>query len=152
MAQIRKFEQDAIVDSTIAHIVSDKDDTVATLEATPEYASITQMANTIKDLNKQREILSEKSNSVEKELENAVEAFNEDVLSSSPIYKLEYNRYSYQGELGLRFNTDISNYSNARTIISNDIAIALLPKDAVNDINSIIERIADKFRIELGGS
>ena len=69
MAQIRKFEQDAIVDSTIAHIVSDKDDTVATLEATPEYASITQMANTIKDLNKQREILSEKSNSVEKELE-----------------------------------------------------------------------------------
>ena len=30
-----------------------------------------------------------------------------------------------------------------------EIAIALLPKDAVNDINSIIERIADKFRIVL---
>lgn len=152
MAQIRKFEQDAIVDSTIAHIVSDKDDTVATLEATPEYAGLVQMANTIKDLKEQKEILCDKSNSVEKELENAVEAFNEDVLSSSPIYKLEYNRYSYQGELGLRFNTDISNYSNARTIIANDIAIALLPKDAVNDINSIIERISDKFRINLEGS
>jgi len=87
MAQIRKFEQDAIVDSTIAHIVSDKDDTVATLEATPEYAGLVQMANTIKDLKKQREILCDKSTSVEKELENAVEAFNEDVLSSSPIYK-----------------------------------------------------------------
>ena len=149
MAQIRKFEQDAIVDSTIAHIISDKDDTVATLEATPEYAGITQLANTIIDLKKQKGILSDKSDSVEKELERAVEAFNEDVLSSSPIYKLEYNRYSYQGELGLRFNTDISNYSSARNIIANDIAIALLPKDAVNDINSIIERIADKFRIEL---
>jgi len=152
MAQIRKFEQDAIVNSTVATIIADKDDTVATLKATPEYTGITQLTNTIKDLKKQRDDLHDKSTSVEKELERAVEAFNEDVLNSNPIYKLEYNKYSYQGELGLRFNTDISNYSSARTIIANDIAIALLPKDAVNDINSIIERIADKFRIDLGGS
>ena len=152
MAQIRKFEQDAIVDSTIAHIISDKEDTIATLEATPEYAGITQLANTIIDLKKQKGILSYKSDSVEKELERAVEAFNEDVLSSSPIYKLEYNRYSYSGDVGLRFNADIGSYSTARIIISNDIAIALLPKDAVNDINSIIERISNKFRINLGGS
>ena len=50
MAQIRKFEQDAIVNSTVATIIADKDDTVATLEATPEYAGLVQMANTIKEL------------------------------------------------------------------------------------------------------
>ena len=84
--------------------------------------------------------------------ESIVEVFNEDILNSNPIYKLEYNRYSYQGETGLKFNTECSNYSKAGQAIQNEIAIALLPKDAVNNINSIIERIANKFKIDLGGS
>ena len=149
MPQIRKFEQDAIVDSTISTIVSDKSEVIATLEATPEYTGIKQRFGSIKDLKKQSKALDDKASLETKELESAVEAFNEDVLNSNPIYKLEYNTYSYRGDCGLSFNTDTSSYSGIRTAIQNDIAIALLPKDAVNNINSIIERIADKFKIEL---
>ena len=148
MPQIRKFEQDAIVDSTISTIVSDKSEVIATLEATPEYTGIKQRFDSIKDLKKQSKALDDKASLETKELESAVEAFNEDVLNSNPIYKLEYNTY-YRGNDGLSFNTDTSSYSGIRTAIQNDIAIALLPKDAVNNINSIIERIADKFKIEL---
>ena len=148
MPQIRKFEQDAIVDSTISTIVSDKSEVIATLEATPEYTGIKQRFDSIKDLKKQSKALDDKADFETKELESAVEVFNEDVLNSNPIYKLEYNTY-YRGNDGLSFNTDTSSYSGIRTAIQNDIAIALLPKDAVNNINSIIERIADKFRIEL---
>ena len=138
MPQIRKFEQDAIVDSTISTIVSDKSEVIATLEATPEYTGIKQRFDSIQDLKKQSKALDDKASLERKELESAVEAFNEDVLNSNPIYKLEYNRYSYQGETGLKFNTECSNYSKAGQAIQNEIAIALLPKDAVNDINSII--------------
>ena len=152
MAQIRKFEQDAIVDTTLATIIADRDEVIAKLKLTPEYIGIEQRLNSIKDLNKQSKALDDKVTSERKELESIVEAFNEDVLNSNPIYKLEYNRYSYQGETGLQFNTSTSSYGNAGQSIQNEIAIALLPKDAVNDINSIIERIADKFRIDLGGS
>jgi len=148
MPQIRKFEQDAIVDSTISTIVSDKSEVIATLEATPEYTGIKQRFGSIKDLKKQSKALDDKASLETKELESAVKAFNEDVLNSNPIYKLEYNTY-YRGDDGLSFNTDTSSYSGIRTAIQNDIAIALLPKDAVNDINNIIERIADKFKIEL---
>ena len=148
MPQIRKFEQDAIVDSTISTIVSDKSEVIATLKATPEYTGIKQRFDSIKDLKKQSKALDDKASLETKELESAVKAFNEDVLNSNPIYKLEYNTY-YRGDCGLSFNTDTSSYSGIRTAIQNDIAIALLPKDAVNNINSIIERIADKFKIEL---
>jgi protein subunit release factor A len=148
MPQIRKFEQDAIVDSTISTIVSDKSEVIATLKATPEYTGIKQRFDSIKDLKKQSKALDDKADFERKELESAVEVFNEDVLNSNPIYKLEYSKY-YRGDCGLSFNTDTSSYSGIRTTIQNEIAIALLPKDAVNDINSIIERIADKFKIEL---
>jgi len=152
MPQIRKFEQDAIVDTTLATIIADRDEVIATLKATPEYVGITQKLASIKDLNKQSKALEDKATSERQELESIVEAFNEDVLNSNPIYKLEYNRYSYQGETGLKFNTSTSSYGNAGQAIQNEIAIALLPKDAVNNINSIIERIANKFKIDLGGS
>ena len=152
MPQIRKFEQDAIVDTTLATIIADRDEVIATLKATPEYVGIKQRLDSIRDLNKQSKAIDDKVGFERKELESIVEAFNEDVLNSNPIYKLEYNRYSYQGETGLKFNTSTSSYGNAGQAIQNEIAIALLPRDAVNDINSIIERIANKFRIDLGGS
>ena len=82
-------------------------------------------------------------------IEDVVKYFNTNVLNSNPIYKLEFDSWRYSKSDGLSFNTDISSYSKTATIIQNEIAIALLPKDAVNDINSIIERIADKFRVEL---
>ena len=65
---------------------------------------------------------------------------------------MKYNSACWRDNQSLVFNTDISNYSNIGNTIANEIAIALLPKDAVNDIESIIERIADNLRFDLGGS
>ena len=76
MPQIRKFEQDAIVDSTISTIVSDKSEVIATLEATPEYTGIKQRFDSIQDLKKQSKALDDKASLERKELESAVEAFN----------------------------------------------------------------------------
>ena len=152
MPQIRKFEQDAIVDTTLATIIADRDEVIAKLKLTPEYVGIQQRLDSIKDLNKQSKALDDKASLEKKELEKAVEVFNEDVLNSNPIYKLEFDSWRYSESDGLSFNTDISSYSKTATIIQNEIAIALLPKDAVDNIESIIKRIADNFRFDLGGS
>ena len=149
MPQLRKFEQDAIVNQTVAIIIENKEEVVATLKATPEYQGLQQRLNSIKDLRKQSEALDDKASLERKEFEKAIEVFNEDVLNSNPIYKLEYNEYSYQDVKGLRFKTDINSYSGALTTIQDKIALALLPKEAVNDIDSIINKIADSFKLQI---
>ena len=155
MPQLRKFEQDAIVNQTVEIIIKNKEEVITKLKLTPEYVGIKQRLNSIDDLQKQREALDKKARFEREEFEKAIEVFNEDVLNSNPIYKLEYNEYSYkhcQDAKGLRFKTDINSYSGALTTIQDKIALALLPKEAVNDIDSIISKIADSFKIQTGGN
>ena len=152
MPQLRKFEQDAIVNQTVAIIIENKEEVVATLKATPEYQGLQQKLNSINDLRKQSKALDKKARLEREEFEKAIEVFNEDVLNSNPIYKLEYNRYSYRGAKGLSFKTDINADGGALTTIQDKIALALLPKEAVNDIDNIISKIADSFKIQTGGN
>jgi len=149
MAQIRKFEQEAIVNQTVATIIENKEEVITKLKLTPEYVGIKQRLNSIKDLLKQSRALDDKASLEREEFEKAIEVFNEDVLNSNPIYKLEYNSYSYRGVKGLRFNTNINAYGDAMTVIQDKIALALLPKEAVNDIDNIISKIADSFKIQI---
>ena len=149
MPQIRKFEQDAIVDSTISTIVSDKSEVIATLEATPEYVGIQNDYDKIADLKAQVKILEEDLRNSVSEIKIKVADFNSNVLNANLVYEVKYNDYCYNSSQALQIEADVSSYGKARDVISNEVAIALLPKDAVNDINSIIERIADKFRIVL---
>ena len=152
MPQLRKFEQDAIVNQTVEIIIENKEEVITKLKLTPEYQGLQQRLNSIKDLRKQSEALDDKASLERKEFEKAIEVFNEDVLNSNPIYKLEYNRYSYRGAKGLSFKTDINADGGALTTIQDKIALALLPKEAVNDIDSIISKIADNFKIQTGGN
>jgi hypothetical protein len=153
MPQLRKFEQDAIVNQTVAIIIENKEEIVATLKATPEYQGLQQKLNSINDLRKQSKALDKKARLEREEFEKAIEVFNEDVLNSNPIYKLEYNEYSYiKDAKGLSFKTDINADGGALTTIQDKIALALLPKEAVNDIDNIISKIADSFKIQTGGN
>jgi len=152
MPQLRKFEQDAIVNQTVEIIIENKEEVITKLKLTPEYQGLQQRLNSIKDLRKQSEALDDKASLERKEFEKAIEVFNEDVLNSNPIYKLEYNRYSYRGAKGLSFKTDINADGGALTTIQDKIALALLPKEAVNDIDNIISKIADSFKIQTGGN
>jgi hypothetical protein len=149
MPQIRKFEQDAIVDKTLASCVSNKEEVIYQLEGTSEYRKIKDDFDNILELQKQEKVLEKQISSEKDRLNDAVDAFNKDVLKSSPIYKLEYNSACWRDNESLRFNSDIGSYSTVGNTIANEIAIALLPKDAVNDIESIIERIADNLRFDL---
>jgi len=149
MPQLRKFEQDAIVNQTVEIIIENKEEVITKLKLTPEYQGLQQRLNSIKDLRKQSEALDDKASLERKEFEKAIEVFNEDVLNSNPIYKLEYNEYSYRDAKGLRFKTDINSYSGAMTTIQDKIALALLPKEAVNDIDNIISKIADSFKLQI---
>ena len=149
MPQIRKFEQDAIVDSTISTIVSDKSEVIATLEATPEYVGIQNDYDKIADLKAQVKILEEDLRNSVSEIKIKVADFNSNVLNANLVYEVKYNDYCYNSSQALQIEADVSSYGKARDVISNEVAIALLPKDAVNDINSIIESIADKFKIGL---
>ena len=153
MPQLRKFEQDAIVNQTVEIIIKNKEEVITKLKLTPEYVGIKQRLNSIDDLQKQREALDKKARFEREEFEKAIEIFNEDVLNSNPIYKLEYNEYSYiKDAKGLSFKTDINADGGALTTIQDKIALALLPKEAVNDIDSIISKIADSFKIQTGGN
>ena len=152
MPQIRKFEQDAIVDKTLASCVSNKEEVIYQLEGTAKYRKIKDDFDNIEELKKQEKVLEKQISSEKDRLNNAVDAFNKDVLKSNPIYKLEYNSACWRANESLRFNSDIGSYSTIGNTIANEIAIALLPKDAVNDIESIIERIANNLRFDLGGS
>ena len=148
MAQIRKFEQDAIVDRTLASCMSNKEEVIYQLEGTAKYRKLKDDFTNIEELKKQKKVLSEKISSEQDKLNDAVKAFNKDVLKSNPIYKLEYDSACWRDERSLRFNADISSYSKVGNTIANEIAIALLPKDAVDYIESIIKRIADNFRFD----
>ena len=149
MPQIRKFEQDAIVDKILTSCVSNKEEVIYQLEGTAKYRKIQAGFDSITELEKQEKVLEKKISSEKDRLKDAVKAFNKDVLKSSPIYKLEYHSACWRDDESLVFNTDIGSYSTVGNTVANDIAIALLPKDAVNDIESIIERIADNLRFDL---
>ena len=149
MPQIRKFEQDAIVDKTLSSIVSNKEEVIAKLEATSEYKNIRIRFDNIEDFEKRSKVLEKEISDEKDKLKEEVKVFNKDVLKSSPVYKLEYHSACWRDDESLVFNTEIGTYSTAGTTIANEIAIALLPKDAINDITGIIESIANSFKIEL---
>jgi len=148
MSQIKKYQQDAIVNSTLELIVSNKDEVVYQLEGTAKYRKIKDAFDSIQDLKKQEKVLEKKISDETASLNDAVKEFNKDVLRSSPVYSLDYNSDSWRGEdRSLRFNVGIDAYSTTRQSIADKIYIAMLPKDAANDVSSIMAEIAEDFKL-----
>jgi len=146
-SQLRKFEQDAVVDKTLTSIVQNKDAVIARIKATPEYVGIQNDYDKIADLKAQVKTLEEDLRNSVSEIRTKVEDFNSNVLNANLVYEVKYNDYRYDTNQALQIEVDVSSYGKARDVISNEVAIALLPKDAVNDVDSIITRIADSFKI-----
>tara|TARA_R100000781_G_C4028598_1_gene109791 strand:+ start:168 stop:632 length:465 start_codon:yes stop_codon:yes gene_type:complete len=135
--QIRKFEQDAIVESIFDKVTKDK--TTRAFDAVKkckEYRDLLSTANEIKSFDKQIEILKEQRDELSRKVSRSVEHYN-----SVRDFELAYDRWN--GVLSTQ--TGINEWK-LKEQIANRIAISLLPKDAVENIDAIIKKIAKEFK------
>tara|TARA_R100001086_G_scaffold168442_1_gene91566 strand:+ start:356 stop:772 length:417 start_codon:yes stop_codon:yes gene_type:complete len=135
--QIRKFEQDAIVESILEKVTEDK--TSRAFDAVKnckEYKDLLSTANEVKSFDKQIEILKEQRDELSTKVHRGVEHYN-----SVRDFELKYDRWS--GVLSTQ--TGINEWK-LKEKIANRLAISLLPKDAIQNIDAIIKKIAKEFK------
>ena len=134
--QIRKFEQEAIVDTIVNTIETTfKSKRQELTEDDRGYASMLSDANRIKALNKQIEELTDLKNQISTSVSERTQEWN----GANSSYRLDLNRYS--GVLSL----DLANQRKMQQDVTNRVAIALLPKDAIENMDTIIANIAKEF-------
>ena len=135
--QIRKFEQEAIVDT-----IADKIETTLKSKSTEmikndkDYESMLSDANYMKALGKDIDVLTEKRNLLYGSIYERVQEWK----ASKNSYALDINRY--QGVLSL--NPKLNSY-HLKEKIGNKVAVALLPKDAIENMDTIISNIMKEF-------
>jgi len=135
--QIRKFEQDAIVDTIADKIETElKSKRQEMIKDDRDYESMLSDSNQMKALSKDIDDLTEKRNLLHGSIYERVQEWN----ASNNSYALDINRY--QGVLSL--NPKL-NYYHLREKIGNKVAIALLPKDAKENMDTIISNITKEF-------
>lgn len=135
--QIRKFEQDAIVDTIADKIETElKSKRQEMIKDDTDYESMLSDANQMKALGKDIDNLTEKRNLLYGSIYAHVQEWN----VSNDTYSLDINRY--EGVLSLK--PKLSSY-HLKEKISNKVAIALLPKDAIENMDTIIANIAKEF-------
>jgi len=139
VTQVRKFEQDAIVESIY-------DKTVAQLESKAEevlgghkdYKEILSEDNSIASICNEIDLLEQKRNRTRRSLKNKVEEFN-DALTDKR-FKLSFDSWNKPS-----VSFEITKQYNLRHEIANRVAIALIPKDAIKNLDDIINRIASEI-------
>ena len=130
--QIRKFEQDAIVETIVDRIINSKETQAKfAVKKCKEYKELLSTANEVKAFDMQIEILKESRDELSRKVSRGVEHYN-----SVRDFDLKYDRWN--GVLGI--TTGVSEWE-LKDKIANKIAISLLPKDAVDNIDAIIENI-----------
>tara|TARA_B100001250_G_scaffold196057_1_gene168423 strand:+ start:3866 stop:4282 length:417 start_codon:yes stop_codon:yes gene_type:complete len=135
--QIRKFEQDAIVESILEKVTEDK--TSRAFDAVKnckEYKDLLSTANEVKSFDNQIKILKEQRDELSNKVHRGVEHYN-----SVRDFELKYDRWS--GVLSTQ--TGINEWK-LKEKIANRLAISLLPKDAIQNIDAIIKKIAKEFK------
>ena len=134
--QIRKFEQNAIVDVIFDKVTKSKRNKAnGAITGCKEYRDLLSKANEVKAFDKQIEILKESRDELSRKVSRGVEHYN-----SVREFDLDYNRWNAV----LDVKTGVNKW-NLKEKIANRIAISLLPKDAIQNIDAIIENIAKEF-------
>ena len=77
MPQIRKFEQDAIVDGICTQIVANSGHMISKLKETPEYKNLVSLKEQIADFNNKISELEDARSTIRKQFEEARKNFNE---------------------------------------------------------------------------
>ena len=144
MPQIRKFEQDAIVDGICTQIVANSGHMISKLEETPEYKNLASLKEQIVDFSKKISELEEAKSELRKQFDNARTNFNESV-SHTALYIDSSSYYRSQENSSVEIKVNVSGYGSVRDQISNELAVKLLPSDSLENIQAIMSSIVDKF-------
>ena len=146
MTQFRKFEIDAMVDGVCTKILCNADHVEAQFKNLQEYADIKEALNDLKEAKKEVKEAEEKVSRMRKLLTEDIESFNDQY--GNEVFKLKYD-YGYSCADSLEFKTDINGYHGVRSTIASELAVALLPADAKDNIMQIISSLADKFIVDI---
>jgi hypothetical protein len=132
MAQMRKFEQEAIVNQIIKTIKSKFETNTETLKTTKEYIAVDSLNNDILTIENKVDILRK-----EKE-----------ILQSSRADKIKAFKDKFDVELDYDYRNNLMfNFSDwtIRRDVEDQLAIALLDSEWKDNLPAIIEEIASQF-------
>ena len=146
MTQFRKFEIDAMVDGVCTKILCNSEHVQAQFKNQQEYVNIEKALSDLAEAKEADKKAGEKVDTLRKLLTEDVKAFNAEY--GNEVFKLNFN-YGYSCKDELKFETDVNGYNGARYTIASELAVALLPADAKDNIMQIISGIADKFIVDL---
>ena len=134
--QIRKFEQDAIVDSIFDKVEKSLKDKARELSMKDKtYKAMLSEANEVKAIKKEIQNLSDKKDKMSAKLYQEVELYNEGLP-----YTLNFDKWNAV----LSVSPQPNSYQ-LKHEIANKVAISLIPKDAIDNIDTIISNIAKEF-------
>ena len=134
--QIRKFEQNAIVDVIFDKVTKSKRNKAnGAITGWKEYKDLQSKANEVKSFDKQIKTLQYQRDSLSNKVQRGVEEYK-----SVREFDLDYQRWNAV----LEIKTGVNQWE-LKEKIANRIAISLLPKDAIQNIDAIIESIAKEF-------
>ena len=137
MKQIRKFEQEAIVNQIMEGVKERLDNKVEKAKKSKDFKAIEKLANAVLNINKERNLLEEKHN-------KALERVNRAIKN--------YNNYSEDSLVGIN---GLTQYTNAeleffrmdwkiKNQVADKLAVALIEPNAQERIKEIIVAIASE--------
>ena len=151
MTQFRKFEIDAMVDGVCTKILCNADHVETQFTNQPEYTALIIGLNDLRDAVKRVKQAEEEVSILRRTLNDDLNSFN--IKYGNEVFSLKYD-YGYSTGYGshnekLTFETSINGYHGARSTIASELAVALLPSDAKDNIMQIVSDLADKFIVDI---
>ena len=132
MAQMRKFEQEAIVNQIIKTNKSKREKEYETFKSHKKYLAVVALNEDIKDLENKLRILRIEQESLQKSRRELINDFNEK-------FNVELD-YDYNNNLKFEFEK-----WTVRRDVEDQLAIALLGSEWKDNLPAIIEEIASQF-------
>ena len=137
MKQIRKFEQEAIVNQIMEGVKERLDDKVEKARKSKDYKAIEKLANAVLNINKERDLLEEKHKTALDRVNLAIK---------------NYNNYSEDSLVGIN---GLTQYTDAKleffrmdwkikNQVADKLAVALIEPNAQDRIKEIIVAIASE--------
>ena len=138
MAQMRKFEQEAIAKEILETInASNSKEQQALEKSSKEIKNIRKLQDKFKSIQEEERILYRERRNITEQMEQAIKDFNSFSLDDNALYKL--NR-DYDDNITWSINE-----WKVKQDIENKLAIALLSNDWQERLPEIIESIASQF-------
>ena len=138
--QMRKFEQEAIASQIVEKIKEQAKVMQKDFEGSDSYKKIMIISNEIRQLDQEREDISDKMSTLKKNLSKKLEVFN----ANNDLGFTYEVRSNYDGSLVFA-----DEYGRTQEHVEQKLAVALLASDWSDNLPQIIEDIANQFNNNL---